>query len=92
MSYQSRSPRQLAIARGQTRYMGRPCKRVGHVGLRWTKSGGCVDCSTTLDRTPERKAYIKSWKATHPGAVKKHTADWKARQVAAPRQVAAQGL
>ena len=38
------SPKQQAIANGDTHYKGAPCSRCGHV-LRYTVSSSCVDCN-----------------------------------------------
>ncbi len=37
------SPKFLAAAIGQVRFQGAPCKN-GHIGIRYTKGGQCVDC------------------------------------------------
>jgi hypothetical protein len=54
-----RTPRQLAIAQKQTRYLGTPC-RYGHSGERWVSSKTCVTCATKRMQQLDRKDYFKA--------------------------------
>ncbi len=54
------SPRQLAQAEGRTRYLGKPCKKHGHVGWRNTSGGHCIECGL-LDN-PGLREYRNLWR------------------------------
>jgi hypothetical protein len=47
------TPRQAAIAAGETRYQGRPCSRCGGTERR-TTSGGCVACRRVKNLAPKQ--------------------------------------
>ena len=49
----TRTPRQAAVAAGQTRYQGRPCNRCGGTERR-TINGGCVVCRRVKNLAPEQ--------------------------------------
>jgi hypothetical protein len=49
----NRTPRQVAIAAGKTRYQGRPCSRCGGTERR-TTNGGCVACRRIENLSPEQ--------------------------------------
>jgi hypothetical protein len=49
----NRTPRQAAIAAGDTRYEGRPCNRCGGTERR-TINGGCVVCRRVKNLAPEQ--------------------------------------
>lgn len=53
MERANRTPRQAAIAAGETRYQGRPCNRCGGTERR-TINGGCVMCRRVKNLTPEQ--------------------------------------
>lgn len=53
--------REQARARGESRFMGNPCRR-GHDGLRFVRSRACVQCRFDIENTPEYKK-IKSIKS-----------------------------
>jgi formylmethanofuran dehydrogenase subunit E len=55
-------------------YIGRPCK-YGHTGLRYLKSGVCIECAKVRNSTPERQQYYRSYNAKY-----KHTAEFKESQ------------
>jgi hypothetical protein len=53
MERANRTPRQVAIAAGETRYQGRPCRRCGGTERR-TINGGCVACRRVENLSPEQ--------------------------------------
>ena len=92
-----RGPRYLAKQNGEKHYMAdKPCKR-GHIGLRITATGTCVECKNIK----ERERYYSNPEATKAKTKKKYDAnaetirarrrDWyyanieQARAEAAPR-------
>lgn len=44
------SARVVARAGGEMFYVGKPCRKVGHAGLRWVSSGTCCDCQMGVGR------------------------------------------
>jgi len=51
----SNSPRKDAIAAGATTYEGYGCK-IGHSGLRYTKTGKCVGCQNNMSVSDEKRS------------------------------------
>ena len=66
------SPRGIAKAKGLKRYSdGKPCKKKGHIGERFTISARCCQCEAERQRTPESKAYRKKWRRENQEHCKK---------------------
>jgi len=53
----------LAEAReaGDTRYMGKPCKKGGHSGERFVSNSTCVHCLAAASKTPERLEQLRQY-------------------------------
>lgn len=75
--YNKLESRQRAIENGDNTYWSPyPCKRAGHIGLRRTSSGKCIECERM--RSTERK--------------KKRHDDFRANITPAPRSLGAYAL
>lgn len=91
--------RDSAIALGLTTFFtGVPCKRAGHIGVRFVKNRGCRECARLYSAAnPEKRRASKAkWKLANPGQRKaqkvryyakpgrKRRKKWLARGLPAP--------
>ncbi|QJE03032.1 hypothetical protein HH212_26100 [Massilia forsythiae] len=53
---EAHAARQFAIQSGALKYKGTSCLR-GHSGMRYTKSGSCVDCFAEISMSVAKKVY-----------------------------------
>jgi len=48
-----------ALVAGDAQYLGKPCKKAGHEGVRFVRNRTCVSCIAEAMKTPKRKAQLK---------------------------------
>lgn len=51
-----------ALAAGDSQYLGKACKKAGHVGVRFVSNKTCAACIAEAQRTPKRKAQLKIYR------------------------------
>lgn len=63
---------------GKTYYSPRPCPD-GHIGERYTSSGGCVECAAQLMRSAERKQYDHRYYEENKEYIKQRSSEYNER-------------
>jgi 5-methylcytosine-specific restriction endonuclease McrA len=48
-----------AIVAGDAQYLGKACKKAGHIGIRFVSNRTCVSCLAEAAKTLKRKAQLK---------------------------------
>lgn len=81
-------PKSIALKAGESKYFtGKPCKR-GHVALRYTCSGKCVECGAlqasqwVLENREGSRAIKARWSAANPEKVKAARVAYRADKAA----------
>ena len=47
---------------GDTQYLGKPCKKAGHVGVRFVSNMTCAACIGEAQKAPKRKEQLKDYR------------------------------
>ena len=83
---QYKTSRKEALAAGDIRYIGGPCKH-GHVGLRYTRNHGCIKChritsATHIKNNPEKRRELrKAYRKRYPEKIKASHARHRAEKL-----------
>lgn len=76
---QSSESRQEAIREGYTTYYTpRPCPK-GHIGYRYTSSGGCVECHAEVARSQKKKQYDRQYYEENKEYIRKKAGEYNKR-------------
>jgi len=54
-----------ALLTGEKTYLGRPCKKDGHAGIRFVSNRTCVLCTTNSEKTVPRRTYLQEYRKTN---------------------------
>jgi hypothetical protein len=83
---QYKTSRKEALAAGDIRYLGGPCK-YGHKGLRYTRNHTCAECNRKYTKqhqrkTPERRRELqKAYRKRYPEKIKASHAKHRAEKL-----------